>query len=173
MKPLPIAAIVLLLLPAAGAAQPAEEPRPMAWDVARAVLIDPTTYAPALIAHEAMTRDWKTSQVLFAHGWVERNPRFTISGRPNDVPISYAAGNGIIHREALKMFQYSALNNAAVGVGERLLASRYPSRKKLIRTVAWIERIGYASFVAYRNSADHFRQAAENRRVARLHRLIP
>jgi hypothetical protein len=90
------------------------------WDVARAVLIDPTTYAPALVAHEAMTRDWKTSQVLFAHGWMERNPRFTASGLPNDVPVSYGEGNRIIHRASLRVLQYSVLNNAASGIGERL-----------------------------------------------------
>ena len=41
----------------------AEDRRPFAWDVTRAVLIDRTTYVPALISHEAIRQDWKTSQV--------------------------------------------------------------------------------------------------------------
>ena len=57
-------ATVLGLAPALALAQ-AEQSRPFAWDVARAVLIDPTTYAPALISHEAIRQDWKTSQILF------------------------------------------------------------------------------------------------------------
>jgi len=159
--------LVLALAPATMVAQTVEAPRPVAWDVARAVLVDPTTYAPALIGHEAMTHDWKTSQVLFRHGWVESNPRFTKSGLPNDVPVSYSTGSGIIHREAFKLLGYSAMNNVAMGIGERLLIVRYPSRRKLIRTLGWVERIGYASFLAYRNSADHFRQAGKNQRLAR------
>ena len=58
-----IAAMLMSLVPVAALAHaPAEEPRPFAWDVARAVLIDPTTYAPALISHEAIRQDWKTSR---------------------------------------------------------------------------------------------------------------
>ncbi len=164
-----VAGLVLWLLPAMVAGQTAEPSRPVAWDVARGVLIDPTTYAPALISHEAMSRDWKTSQVLFAHGWLERNPRFTVSGRPDDIAISYEAGNRIIHRESLRLLQYSLLNNAASGIGERLLIARYPSRRTLIKAIGWAERIGYAAFMTYRNSADHLRQARENRRLARVY----
>lgn len=65
----------------------------------------------------------ETSQVLFARGWVEMNPRFTISGRPNDVPVAYGAGKRIIRREARSLLQNSAVNNLAEGIGERLLAS--------------------------------------------------
>ena len=170
-RPPVIVLAIALMVPvrAAAAGQTPEPPRPLAWDIARAVLIDPTTYAPALVAHEAMTRDWRTSQVFFAHGWVERNPRFTTSGLPNDAPIGYDAGNRIIRRESLRLLQYSAINNAASGIAERLLTARYPSRRKLFRTLGWIERIGYASFITYRNAADHFRQAGENRRLATVY----
>jgi hypothetical protein len=147
--------------------QAPEPSRPVGWDVARAVLLDPTTYVPAIVSNEAMMRDWKASQLLFAHGWLESNPRFTITGLPNDVPVSYDEGRRRIHHTSWRVLQYSALNNAVAGIGERLLISRYPHRKKLIRTISWIERISYASLIAYRNAADHFRQAEENRRLAR------
>jgi hypothetical protein len=159
--------LTLLLAPAVAAGgEPAEPSRPFAWDVARAVLIDPTTYAPAVISHAAMMSDWKTSQVLFAHGWYEANPRFTVTGLPGDVPVSYNEGQRRIRSASWKVLQYSLLNNAAMGVGERWLASRYPHRKTLITTISWIERIAYASILTYRNSAGHLRQAGDNRRLA-------
>ena len=144
-----------------------EQPRSFAWDVARATLIDPTTYAPALISYEAMRQDWKTSQIMFANGWVEQNPRFTVSGKPNDVPVNYDAGRRRIRRAALTVLQYSAVNNVSTLVFERLLIARYPHRKTLIRTLSWVERIAVASALTYRNSADHLRQASKNRRLAR------
>jgi hypothetical protein len=156
-----------LLLIAPSASGQAEPSRPFAWDVARAVLIDPTTYVPAIVSNEAMMRDWKTSQVLFAHGWHEANARFTITGLPQDVPVSYDEGRRRIHQISWKVFQYSALNNTAAGIAERLLIQKYPRRKTLIRTISWIERISYATVITYRNSAVHLRQAAENRRLAR------
>jgi hypothetical protein len=162
-----IVIVVLAFMPVVASAQLQETGRPVAWDVARAVLIDPTTYAPAVISYETIHWDWKTSQVLFAHGWVEANPRFTISGRPNDTPVTYVAGRRVIRGTALSILQYSVVNNLAAGISARVLASRYPSHKKLIRTLSWIERIGFASFVTYRNSADHVRQARTNRRLAR------
>jgi hypothetical protein len=167
MRPWPalVVAMVIGLSPAAGWAQGAEQ-RPFAWDVARAVLIDPTTFAPAIVSHEAMLQDWKSSQVLFARGWVEQNPRYTISGRANDVPVSYQEGANRIRGAALVILQYSAINNAGVRVAERLLISRYPHRKKLIRVLSWAERIAFASILTYSNTADHLRQASSNRRTA-------
>lgn len=161
-----IVVTVLSLVPVSAWAQ-AEERRPFAWDVARAVLIDPTTYAPALLSYEAMRQDWKTSQLLFAHGWVEQNPRFTISGRANDVPVSYHEGTSRIRGTALTALRYSAVNNLGAQVAERLLVARYPHRKRLIRAFSWVERIAFASMLAHGNSADHFRQASRNRRTAR------
>lgn len=166
-----IIVMVLGLPPASVLAQP-DEPRPLAWGVARAVLIDPTTYAPAVIFHEAIRQDWKTSQVLFANGWVEQNPRFTTSGKANDVPVSYDEGRRRILRTAVRVVQYSALNNMAAGVAERLLVRRYPHRKTLIRTLSWVERIAYASMLTYSSSADHIRQASINSRLASEHGYI-
>jgi hypothetical protein len=163
-----IAAMVLGIAPASALAQAqVETPRPFAWAVTRAVLIDPTTYAPALISYGAIRQDWKTSQVLFANGWLEENPRFTASGRANDVPVGYDEGTARIRRTALTIFQYSAVNNVSTRVIERLLVSRYPHRKRLIRALSWAERIAFASLLTYGNSADHIRQASANRRLAR------
>ena len=167
-----IVVMALALMPVAASGQAREPNRPGVWDVARDILIDPTTYAPAVISYEAIHWDWKTSQVLFAHGWVEANPRFTVSGKPNDVPVTYVAGRRIIRGTALSVFQRSMMNNLAAGIGARVLTARYPSHKKLIRTLSWIERIGFATLVTYRNSADHLRQAGTNRRLAREYGYI-
>jgi len=167
-----VAIVLAVLIPVAAAGQAQETSGPVVWDVARDVLLDPTTYAPAVISYKAIHWDWETSQALFAHGWVEANPQFTISGGPNDTPVTYVAGRRIIRRTALTILQFSALNNAAAGIGARVLETRYPSHKKLIRTLSWIERIGFASFVTYRNSADHIRQARTNRRLAKEHGYV-
>jgi hypothetical protein len=110
--------------------------------------------------------------VLSAHGWVEANPRFTISGRPNETPLTYREGERMIRGTALTILLYSVVNNVSAGIGARLLETRYPSHKKLIRALSWIERIGMASFVTYRNSADHVRQARTNRRLAWEHGYV-
>ena len=56
--------------------------------IAKAVVFDPTTYAPATFSYTAQRMDWNTSQTLFQHGWLEHNDRFTISGRADDTPLS-------------------------------------------------------------------------------------
>ena len=164
-----IVATMLVMVSAPARAQ-AERQRPFAWDVARAVLIDPTTFAPALISYEATQQDWKTSQIFFANGWLEQNALFTVSGRPNDRPVAYGEGVRRIRSEALTVLAYSAFNNAGAGVLERLFVERYPKRKRLIRTLSWVERIAFASVLTYRASAHHFRQASNNRRLAREYR---
>jgi len=161
-----IVATLLGVLPAMALAQ-TDEDRSFAWDVARAALMDPTTYAPALISYKAIQQDWNTSQVLFTNGWLEQNPRFTVSGKPNDVPVSYDAGTKRIRRSALTVLQYSVVNNLSTLVVERVLIARHPRHKTLIRTLSWVERIAFASALTYRNSADHLRQASTNRRLAR------
>src|SRR5687767_8550784 len=158
-------AMLLGIAPASALAQGGE--RPFAWDVARAALIDPTTYAPALISYEAIRQDWKTSQILFANGWLEENPRFTASGRANDVPVGDGEGMSRIRRASLTTLQHSVVNNVSARVVERLLVARYPHRKRLIRALSWAERIAFASLLTYNNSADHIRQASTNRRLAR------
>ena len=166
-----IAATVLGFAPASALAQ-GEQPRPLAWDVTRAALIDPTTYAPALISFEAIRQDWKSSQILFEYGWLEQNPKFTRSGKPNDVPLSYDEGTRRIRLAALTMLGQSTLNNVSAGLAERMLVARYPHRKRLIRTLSWAERIAFAGFLTYRNAADHLRQASTNRRLAREHGYV-
>ena len=42
---------------------------------------------------QAMRLDWDSSQIFFQHGFVERNPRYTASGLPNDVALSHAGGD--------------------------------------------------------------------------------
>jgi hypothetical protein len=160
-----VIAMALGLVPIVALAQ-AEEARPFAWDVARAVFVDPSTYAPALISYEAIREDWKTSQILFANGWLEQNPRFTLSGKPNDMPVDYDEGTKRIRIAALGVLQYSVVNNLSAQIVGRLLVARYPQQRRLIRTLSWAERIAFATVLTYRNSANHFRQASSNRRLA-------
>ena len=160
-----IAALVLLL----GQAFPAsaEDWRGPVLEVFRQVVFDPTTYAPAVTSFTAERLDWKSSQVFFQHGYVEHNPQFTISGRPDDVPLSYSAGNRQIVANSLADLSASAMNNISSRVIERLLMARYPDRQKLIRAFCWIERVSFAVTLGTIQSSRHFRQWRENNRLAR------
>jgi hypothetical protein len=154
-----VAMMLLIALPTRVSAQ---EQSSGFGDTVKRVVFDPTTYAPAAIAYDATMRDWNTSQPFFRNGYFERNARFTISGRPNDVPVSYSVGRTRIIGDALSNLQLSLVHNVADQIIERTLIERYPHRRKLIRTIGWIERIGFASAMSYYLSAQHYQQASDN-----------
>ena len=157
--------VVLILAPTLASAQ-SENDSSFFWDVTKSVVLDPTTYAPATIAYTSLKIDWDSSQVLFRNGWVEQNHRFTVTGRPNSKPISFDDGNRKIRQMALLHLQESVINNVAANVFERVLSSKYPEHRKLFKTLSWIERIAFSSYVSYLASANHFRQARRNRELA-------
>ena len=61
---------MMILTPALASAQ-AETDSNLFWDVTKAVVFDPTTYAPATLSYTSMKMDWDSSQTLFRNGWVE------------------------------------------------------------------------------------------------------
>jgi hypothetical protein len=154
-----------LLTPVSAWAQ-AETDSNLFWDVTKAVVFDPTTYAPATLSYTSMKMDWDSSQTLFRNGWVEQNHRFTISGRPNDLPVGYAEGNSRIRHMALLHLQESIINNTAANLFERVLAERYPQHRKLFKVLSWVERVAFASYMSYAVSANHIRQTGRNRQLA-------
>ena len=158
--------ITLILAPAIASAQSDAESS-FFWDLTKSVVFDPTTYAPATLSYTSMKMDWESSQPLFRNGWVEQNHRFTVTGRPNDTPISVGDGHRQIRRMALLHLQESIINNVAANVFERVLAEKYPQHRKLFKVLSWVERIAFASYVSYVASANHFRQTARNRELAR------
>jgi len=160
--------LLISLLMIAPSASAQEEPRSnVVVDVAKSVALDPTTYAPSIFSYTSMRMDWKSSQPLFQQGWLERNPRFTISGRPNDRPISFDAGNRQITKMALMHLQESVINNASTHIFERVLAQKYPEHRTLFKTLGWVERIGFASYMSYLASVNHFRQSERNIELAK------
>lgn len=156
---------IVVLMPAAASAQ-GDTDTNLFWDVTKAVVLDPTTYAPATLSYTSMKLDWNTSQPLFRNGWVEQNRRFTLSGRPNDRPLSFEDGNRKIRNMALLHLQESIINNAAANLFERVLANKYPQHRKLFKVLSWMERIVFASYMSYYASAQHFKQAERNRQLA-------
>jgi hypothetical protein len=156
---------IMILTPAVASAQ-AETDSNLFWDVTKAVVLDPTTYAPATLSYTSMKLDWNSSQPLFRNGWVEQNQRFTLSGRPNDVPLSFVDGNKQIRNMALMHLQESIVNNAAANIFERVLANKYPQHRTLFKILSWTERIAFASYVSYYASAQHFKQTERNRQLA-------
>jgi hypothetical protein len=158
----------LVLTPAPASAQD-RAPSNVVLDVAKAVVFDPTTYAPATLSYTSQRMDWKTSQTLFQQGWLEHNYRFTVSGKPDDAPISFEAGNRQITRMALLHLQESVVNNVTAQIFERVLADKYPEHRKLFKSLGWAERIGFASYVSYLASVNHFKQSQRNMEMARQH----
>jgi len=159
--------VALMLLTASSASAQDRDQRPIVSEVARQVVLDPTTYVPTLLGWNATHLDWKSSQIFFQHGWSEHNSRFTVSGRADDTAIGYGAGNRQILTDALAILPYSIVNNASSRVVERVLINRFPTHRKLIRAIGWVERSAVASYWSYRLSAGHFRQWQENERRAR------
>ena len=139
-----------------------QEPSSFAGTIVKQVLLDPTTYAPSIIAYDATMRDWKTSQPFFKNGFLEHNSRFTISGRDNDFPVPYAEGRNRILADAAANLGMSALNNLTGRVFERMLTERYPDHHKMVRAASWIERISFGVYMSYMLSKDHYRQAELN-----------
>jgi hypothetical protein len=156
---------IMIVTPAIASAQGETESN-VFWDVTKAVVFDPTTYAPATLSYTSMKMDWNSSQALFRNGWVEQNHLFTISGRPNDLPLSFSDGNKKIRHMALLHLQESVVNNVAANIFERVLAEKYPDHRKLFKVLSWVERIGFASYMSYAASANHFRQTERNRQLA-------
>jgi hypothetical protein len=136
-------------------------------DIFKGVVFDPTTYAPAAIYYDAAMRDWKTSQPFFRRGYVEHNPRFTISGRPDDIPLTYDAGRQLILRDALTTLGVSAAQNLTSRIVERALLARYPDHPKVVKTIGWIQRIALGSVMTYKLSVPHYRQTELNQQRAR------
>lgn len=160
-------ALLLAATPALAEDDPATADRTaVIGDTLRQLASDPTTYAPGVLRYTAMRLDWASSQPFFRNGYVEDNPRFTRTGLTHDAPISYGSGNRRILADALLIVPTSLANNAAVRITERMLTERYPSRRTLIRTLSWIERVSVASYLSYRVSAVHFHQWRANVRDA-------
>lgn len=151
----------------ARAQAPAESDPPLLQEIARRVACDPTTYAPTVVVYTARQLDWSSSQPLFAHGYLEANPRYTISGLADDLPVSYATGNRRIARDTVGLLGWSVANNAVSAVVERSLIARAPRHRRLIRTLGWIERVSFATYWSHRLSRRHFEQWSANRDLAR------
>lgn len=131
-------------------------------DVFIRVAKDPTTYALPPIIYTAHRLDWDSSQKLFARGYVEANPGFTVSGRVNDTPISWDAGKRRILDYSAAMIGRSALNNGICALVEGRLIERSPQHRTFIRTLGWVERGFITSYWAYRMSHNQFGQWQKN-----------
>lgn len=156
----------LVVVACLGSSAPVAAAQDPVTDVATSVVLDPTTFAPAVLFYLAAKYDWDTSQRLFALGYVEQNRRFTVSGRPNDLPVSYWEGLRRIRRMSLLQLRASAANNLAAEVLERTLATRYPAHRRWWTTLKWVEKVAFAALLASQTSMPHLRQGIRNKRTA-------
>lgn len=158
---------MVLCVPSPAIAQEEERSSSFLGSITKQVLLDPTTYAPAIFSYDSAMRDWKTSQPFFQHGFVEKNPRYTITGFAYDRPIGYGDGRRQIASDALAILGTSLVNNISNRVIERLLMDRFPNHPKLVKTLGLIERVSFGAYMSYVLSGDHYRQAQLNDRRAR------
>ena len=157
----------LVLLPFAARAQDQDAVTLSPGSFASAIALDPTTYAPAVSFYASARLDWDSSQPLLRNGFVETNPRFTISGRPLDTAIGFEAGKRRILGDALVVLEMSALNNLIERVAADALSQRYPEHRKMIRRLGLIERIAAASLASYQLSTPLLRQWQANKDLVR------
>jgi hypothetical protein len=141
--------------------------RPLLAEVAKRVVLDPMTYAPAAIVYSSLHLDWKSSQPMFHAGYVEAHPGYTKSGLAYDVPVDYGEGRRRNRDLALGLLGRSIANNAISAMLERALITRAPRHRKLIRVLGWIERTAFASYFSYVLSEQHFEQWRKNEVMAR------
>jgi hypothetical protein len=146
--------------------QPPPQPSPVV-SILESTARDPASYAPALAKYGAMHLDWESSQIFFQHGFMERNPRYTISGLTNDVPVSYQAGRRRIALDSLKVLAHSVPPNLAERTIERALIRLFPTRRKTFTVAGRVGRALTATYLSYAVSAAHFRQWQRNEQLAR------
>lgn len=158
--------LMLILLLASPVCAQDRQPS-VAVDLATHVLLDPTTYVPALLGYDAMSRDWASSQPLFARGYVEHNPEFTVGGVVDGRPVSFAVGRSRILSDFWLDWEVSTAHNVGVSLLERALIERHPTHARLIRRLGWVEKTAAASWLSYHWSAARYRQAAANQTLGR------
>ena len=156
--------IVCLFVIPCGAAAQERAPNPFGHAF-KATVLDPTTYTPGILVYDSTMRDWNSSQPFFRNGFVERNARFTRSGRANDFAISYEAGRNQILKDSLSVLGVSAVHNFTTQLFEQALRERFPEHRKLVTVIGWIERSAVASVLSYQLSAPHYRQWRHNQEL--------
>jgi hypothetical protein len=134
----------------------------LAAQIAKKTLLDPTSYTPAALLYVSSRLDWDSSQAFFRNGSLEQNPRYTISGLPHDMPVSYSAGNRRILSDALHVLPISFANNAASVIALRMLAQHDPAHRRRWARLAWIERTAVAVSLSYALSVHHIQQWQQN-----------
>jgi hypothetical protein len=160
-------AFFLVLLCAASASAQTGGTWSFTSSVIRTVLRDPATYTPGPVKYTSMRLDWESSQVFFRHGFVERNARYTVTGRSGDVAISHAAGNRKLAWDSLMVLGEAATANLAERAAEGLLIRRYPEHRRALTVAGRAIRIIGASYLSYSSSMAHVRQWQRNERLAR------
>lgn len=170
MKNLSVVSVVIILLTAILAvprdAMAQNRVAGFVKDVAKDVLVDPTTYGPLGVSLLGKHLDWETSQIFFENGHGEMNPNYAVNG-PGSKAVSYTIGNRKLIVESLANFSLSVGNNAVISATERLLLNKYPKHRKLVKTIGWIEKVAVNGYIGYESSHLNFRQWRINEDRAR------
>ena len=131
-------------------------------DTLKKSALDGMTYVtPALLAVSSFG-DWNSSQRWFKAGYRETNYRLTISGKPNDIPVSYGEGRKIIIVDTIKIAGWSFAINAGSRGLERVLVRHFPDKKREVKIFTRVARTAASGYAAWYFSKDHFGKWIEN-----------
>ena len=165
MKKYIILAIALCSISSSASAQ--DSFKEIIKEATKKAAIDPTTYIPGTVSFVSQKLDWDSSQLFFERGFVEKNPVFTLSGKPYDIPVGYGQGMKRITIMSLKQVGLSYLNNAGAEIMGKFILKQNPEKKKLVRALIKAEKIAMAVAVSYYISEGHFKQWQLNNSMAR------
>lgn len=161
-----IASAVLVAGVLFGAGRPVAAQSSAAGVIARQVLTDPTTYTPAVANYVFSRLDWASSQPLFARGYLEQDPAFTLSGRADAAPVPDGVGRQQILMNAWLVLGWSAAANVGARVLERQLRARDPEHARRWRAVSLALRVGVAGVLIDADVLPHVRQWRTNLAMA-------
>lgn len=132
----------------------------------RQVLTDPTTWAPVALFWTAAEGDWNSSYNLFRSGkYIEKNPRFTLSGKSPDTPIGFWVGARKNAAFTAQELGWSVVSNAGIRVSERFLNKLYPRHQRFVTILGWTARITCAVILVKVDAGPHIVQWRRNNRL--------
>ena len=97
---------IMILTPAVASAQ-AETDSNLFWDVTKAVVLDPTTYAPATLSYTSMKLDWNSFDTL-----VRRDLEWFATASPMSVLRSTAPNADALAQTLRTAWDYVAADEA-------------------------------------------------------------
>lgn len=129
-------------------------------------LLDPTSVVPPVLFKKWTDDDWRKSQKLFGAGMVEANPLFTVSGKPNDTPISYAAGRRKINLQTMQVAAMTYGIDLSLRSLDNLAQRQDPQNRRALKWGFFAARMATKAYLVHKLANPHRVQAGKNEQMA-------